>query len=733
MPRRSAALVAPPARRGAAARARRRDRAPGPAAARRRAGAARVRDRRERAGRARRRRSAPTRRPAPTASPSSSTRRPALSLRVHQLHALRAALHDHPRAALRPRADQRWRASRCAPPARPSTARRPTGASTPSPTPARPADRSWRSSTATVVRSPPATRSPRRSRGSRAARSSPSRGWAVSTSSATRATPPRWRALRARKTREEKPFAVMVAGLAASPPLAEVGAAEAALLCSRERPIVLLRKRAGTDDALPGVAPGLAWLGAMLPYTPLQLLLFHEAAGRPAGTAWLDAAQPLVLVMTSANPGGEPLVTGNDEALARLAGIADAWLVARPRHRDPLRRQRAARDSGRAGRRRAVHPPRARLHAAGDSACRARGRRCVALGGHFKNTVCVTRGAEAFVTQHVGDLDNAPTCTALEDSRRAPRRHARGPAGGGRARPASGLLQHPPRGAARRTSGRCRRFAVQHHHAHVAAVLAEHRVDGPVLGLALDGVGLGSDGTAWGGELLLVDGARCERARAPASAAAARRRPRGARAVADGGRGAPRWPATGRAIARRFADEPAAACRRRDARARLQRARDQQPRAAGSTPPPACSACAAGWPSRARPRCCSRASPRRTARWPPTPRCSRIRRGQRARPAAAGAAPGRRARPRLRRGAVPRHAGRRRSPNGRTAPRRPGRCPPSSLRRRLLPQRDPRRAACGASSRRAASRLLEARAVPPNDGGLALGQAWVALQSLTDR
>src|SRR5690606_34865124 len=118
-------------------------------------------------------------------------------------------------------------------------------------------------------------------------------------------------ALRARKSREEKPFAVMVANVASAAAWAVVSDDEAARLQSAESPIVLLRKRPGADAALPGVAPGLAWIGLMLPCTPLQALLFHEAAGRPAGTAWLQQAQPLALVMTSANPGGEPLVVGD--------------------------------------------------------------------------------------------------------------------------------------------------------------------------------------------------------------------------------------------------------------------------------------------------------------------------------------------------------------------------------------------------------------------------------------
>ena len=332
-------------------------------------------------------------------------------------------------------------------------------------------------------------------------------------------------ALRERKAREEKPFAVMLANVASLEGLATADERERQLLQGRERPIVLLRKHTGADAALPGVAPGLAWLGVMLPYTPLQVLLFHEAAGRPAGTAWLREPQPLALVTTSANPAGEPLVTGNVEALARLRGIADAYLV---HDRDIVQRcddsvlrvatvpagtpaERAA-DEGAGGkdgdamqfvRRARGYTPRAiRLASAGVPV--------LALGGYFKNTVCVARGDEAFVSQHVGDLDNAPTCRALDEVVE----HLLAIL---QVRPACVAHDlHPDFYSTRLAARLAERFGVplrpvQHHHAHVAAVLAEHRVDAPVLGLALDGVGLGTDGAAWDGELLRVNGGVCER------------------------------------------------------------------------------------------------------------------------------------------------------------------------------------------------------------------------------
>lgn len=334
--------------------------------------------------------------------------------------------------------------------------------------------------------------------------------------------------LRERKHREEKPLAVMLANAASTAAFARVLPEERSLLECRERPVVLLQKRAGCDAALPGIAPGLEWLGVMLPYTPLHHLLFHEAAGRPAGTAWLAQPQPLVLVMTSANPGGEPIVRDNDEAFTRLAGIADAFLLhdrdivtrcddsvvrlvgaalsprsstAAVRTEAPLP-QDAAPTAQFIRRARGYTPQAIRLPRSGPSV--------LAMGGFLKNTVCLTRGDEAFVSQHIGDLDNAPTCAALEET----------------AAKLMDLLQiapqivahdlhpdfHSTRYAAEfaRIRG-LRTVAVQHHHAHVAAVAAEHGVTGPLLGLALDGVGLGEDGGIWGGELLRAEAAGFQR------------------------------------------------------------------------------------------------------------------------------------------------------------------------------------------------------------------------------
>ncbi len=307
-------------------------------------------------------------------------------------------------------------------------------------------------------------------------------------------------ALRARKRRDEKPFALLLANVASAQTFVSVGDAEAQALASAERPIVLLDELP-PGAALPGIAPALGRFGVMLPATPIQLLLFHEAAGRPPGTGWLELPQALALVCTSANPGDEPLVVGNAEALGRLAAIADAVLV---HDRDIVVRcddsVLAARDG------QSAFVRRARGYAPGGMRLARGGPAVLALGADLKNTVCVTRGDEAFISQHVGDLDTALGRQSLEETVG----HLLAILGVAPEIVAHDL--HPDfystRFAERFASARgLPLVAVQHHHAHLAAVLAEHGVDTPVLGLALDGHGHGADGGAWGGELLLISGA----------------------------------------------------------------------------------------------------------------------------------------------------------------------------------------------------------------------------------
>ena len=311
--------------------------------------------------------------------------------------------------------------------------------------------------------------------------------------------------LRGGKQREEKPFAVMVLNAGSARHYAQFREQDVALLETGERPIVLLRQSRTCEQELQGIAPGLSSIGLMLPYTPLHYLLFHELLGRPEGTDWLNQVTPLALVMTSANPGGEPLVKDDDEARESLSGLADAFLT---HNRDILHRcdDSVMKWQGKAPtfvrRARGYTPRRIKLPFSGPSV--------LACGAWLKNTVCLTRGDEAFVSQHIGDLDHAGTREMLDET----------------VDYLIDILDVQPQAVAHdmhpdfystqfaqayAAQHRLPVFAVQHHHAHIAAICAEHRITEPVLGLALDGVGFGTDGAAWGGELLRVTGTNCER------------------------------------------------------------------------------------------------------------------------------------------------------------------------------------------------------------------------------
>ncbi|MCF8208633.1 MAG: carbamoyltransferase HypF [Rhodoferax sp.] len=305
--------------------------------------------------------------------------------------------------------------------------------------------------------------------------------------------------LRLRKQREAKPLAVMALNAASLATNAQIDAAALALLKSPAAPIVLCRKGA---QELPGIAPGVGSLGVMFPATPLQLLLWHEAAGRPSGSAWLDETAELLLVMSSANPHGEPLVFDNAEAFVRLADIADALLL---HDRDiAVRCDDSVLLPG------PVFVRRARGYTPVPIALVDDGSTVLALGGSLKNTVCVARGREAFLSQHIGGLDNAPALGFLEEVVA----HLLSIL---QVRPACIAHDlHPDFASTHLALALAAQWnvpahAVPHHHAHIGAVCAEHGLRGPVLGLAIDGVGLGSDGGLWGGELLRVDGAQCRR------------------------------------------------------------------------------------------------------------------------------------------------------------------------------------------------------------------------------
>ncbi|WP_296526548.1 carbamoyltransferase HypF [Rhodoplanes sp.] len=309
--------------------------------------------------------------------------------------------------------------------------------------------------------------------------------------------------LRRRKAREAKPFAVMVANAASLSLFGEASAAHVALASRPSRPIVLmpLRRAAGEPALAPSISPGLAQVGLLLPYAPVHHLVFHALLGAPEGSDWRSAPQKIALVATSANPGGEPLVVDDADAQRRLAGIADLIVT----HDRPIvvRADDSVMtviDGAPAVIRRArgfVPEP---VDLGTDGPC------VLAVGAHLKATVTVTRGREAFVSQHIGDLDTAETVKFYRKTI---------------AHLTSVLDVTPERVACDlHPDYRSTRFAeelglpvtrLQHHAAHVAAIAAEHGRKSPVLGVALDGHGLGDDGGNWGGELLLVDGAAFSR------------------------------------------------------------------------------------------------------------------------------------------------------------------------------------------------------------------------------
>ncbi|MGX4687858.1 carbamoyltransferase HypF [Streptomyces sp. JNUCC 63] len=302
--------------------------------------------------------------------------------------------------------------------------------------------------------------------------------------------------LRARKERGGKAFAVMCPDLATVERIADPTDRERAVLTGPGRPIVLLRRGTRPDGLRLSdeVCPGSPHVGVMLPYTPVHTLLF----GLPG-----DPPGPRALVMTSGNRSGEPIVTDDDEALTRLAPLADAWLahdrpIASPCD-DSLLRVRPDGTEQVLRRSRGYVPRPVRLPVPV--------RPALAVGGDLKNVPCVGDGDHAWFGPHIGDMGDL---TTLQAARRA-EQHLLRLTGVTPALVAAD--RHPgyhSTGWARRRADRLpeqRPVLVQHHHAHIASAMAEHGLDGttPVIGVAFDGTGYGDDGTVWGGEILLAD------------------------------------------------------------------------------------------------------------------------------------------------------------------------------------------------------------------------------------
>lgn len=288
--------------------------------------------------------------------------------------------------------------------------------------------------------------------------------------------------LRARKHREDKPFALLVESVTAARRIARVDETEADLLTDPARPIVLLA-RADRGSIAPSVAPGSRSLGIMLPPTPLHVLL---AA---------DVARPLVL--TSGNRSSEPIVTDDDEALDRLAGIADAYLV----HDRPIQVRVDDSVTRVVGDRQIVMRRARGLAPRPVRVARRFRRHTLAVGAQLKSTVCLGRDDLAFVSQHLGDLENHATYESFVGSID----HLCHLFGVDPEVVAHDLHPDMTSTSHARAIDGVEHVEVQHHHAHIASCLADNEVDGPVIGVAFDGLGLGVDGSIWGGEILHAD------------------------------------------------------------------------------------------------------------------------------------------------------------------------------------------------------------------------------------
>jgi hydrogenase maturation protein HypF len=296
------------------------------------------------------------------------------------------------------------------------------------------------------------------------------------------------RLLRERKRRSDKPFALMARDLEAAERLGYFDDADRAALTSVRRPIVLVQRRENSPISR-ALAPGIEWIGVMLPYTPLHHLLF-------------DGASYDALVMTSGNLSEEPIASRNEEVAQRLHTLADFFLIhnrkIHTRVDDSLVRMFEERERTlRRSRGFAPFPIDLGIPVEQILAC----------GGELKNVFCLTKDHYAVLSQHIGDLENLETLRSFEETLDHMKRFFR-------ISPVAVAYDLHPQYLSTRLAlsmGGIEKIGVQHHHAHIASCMVENRLDGKVVGVALDGTGYGTDGKIWGGEFLVCDYADFER------------------------------------------------------------------------------------------------------------------------------------------------------------------------------------------------------------------------------
>jgi hydrogenase maturation protein HypF len=295
--------------------------------------------------------------------------------------------------------------------------------------------------------------------------------------------------LRERKRRVEKPFAIMVRNLEAAGEFCEVGAEERGALLSIQRPIVLLQRKS-PRVIVDQVAPLNRYLGVFLPYTPLHHLLFADGGFK-------------ALVMTSGNLSEEPIAIDNDEAVSRLNGLVDYFLV---HDREILLRCDDSVVQVVSGQTR--HMRRSRGFVPVPVFLLEETPTVLAVGGELKNTLCLANGKHAFLSQHIGDLENLESYKFFEEAVEHLQKILE-------VKPAAIAYDLHPGYFSTKWALKQKGISlvgVQHHHAHVASCMVENHVDGPVIGCALDGTGYGTDGNIWGGEVLVANYTSFERA-----------------------------------------------------------------------------------------------------------------------------------------------------------------------------------------------------------------------------